>query len=280
MGPHVHGRRPPLQHDDPAARAARAHRARPRAPLRLRPDDVRPRARRPRAHVRRVRRARALPPRARAPGHVRAQRHRRRRQDPQARAPSAARRRSTFSRACRASTPTSSRAIGCLDAGRRAARQRDTSPEIVALIEELVAKGAAYVARDAQGQRRLLRRPRASPATASSRTATSTTCVAGARVERARSSATRSTSRCGRRASRRRLGLGQPVGKGPARLAHRVLGDGARRSSARTSTSTAAGWTSSSRTTRTRSRRARPPGARRSRASGCTTASSTSTPRR
>ena len=51
--------RSPLQHDDPAARAARADRARSRAPLRLRADHVRPRARGPRADVRRVRRARA-----------------------------------------------------------------------------------------------------------------------------------------------------------------------------------------------------------------------------
>ena len=70
--------------------------------------------------------------------------------------------------------------------------------------------------------------------------------------------------------------LGQPVGPRPARLAHRMLGDDRARISARRSTSTAAGSTSSSRTTRMRSRRAAAPtAARRSRASGCTTASST-----
>ena len=50
--------------------------------------------------------------------------------------------------------------------------------------------------------------------------------------------------------------LREPVGQGPPRLAHRVLGDGAAVTSASTSTSTPAAWTSSSRTTRTRSRRA------------------------
>ena len=65
--------------------------------------------------------------------------------------------------------------------------------------------------------------------------------------------------------------VGEPLGQGPSRLAHRVLGHGPALPRATASTSTAAAATSSSRTTRTRSPRARPPACR-SRASGCTTA--------
>ena len=66
--------------------------------------------------------------------------------------------------------------------------------------------------------------------------------------------------------------LGQPVGPRPAGLAHRMLGDERRAARATPSTSTAAGSTSSSRTTRTRSRRAcAPMTATPSRAIGCTT---------
>ena len=90
-------------------------------------------------------------------------------------------------------------------------------------------------------------------------------------------SATRATSRCGRAPSRtsRRGQLALAVGPRPARLAHRVLGDGRRSTSARSSTSTAAGSTCASRTTRTRSRSPGRPGCS-SPATGCTTACSTS----
>ena len=75
--------------------------------------------------------------------------------------------------------------------------------------------------------------------------------------------------------------LGQPLGPRPPRLAHRMLGDVARPSSAPASTSTAAASTSSSPTTRTRSpSRSAPTPARPSPTSGCTTASSTSRARR
>ena len=94
----------------------------------------------------------------------------------------------------------------------------------------------------------------------------------------ARTSATRSTSPCGRRAATT-AGAGTARGARAARVAHRVLGHGRARSR-RTSTSTAAGMDSSSPTTRTRSRRARPRRASPSRASGSTRASSTSTTRR
>ena len=69
-----------------------------------------------------------------------------------------------------------------------------------------------------------------------------------------------------------RAGLGQPVGPGPARLAHRMLGHEHEATSARRSTSTAAASICSSRTTRTSwPSRSRTP-ASRSRATGCTTA--------
>ena len=73
--------------------------------------------------------------------------------------------------------------------------------------------------------------------------------------------------------------LGFALGPGPPRLAHRVLGDGARASSARTSTCTAAASTSSSRTTRTSARSPRPR-ASASRACGCTTGCCASRARR
>ena len=66
-----------------------------------------------------------------------------------------------------------------------------------------------------------------------------------------------------------RADVGVAVGRGPARLAHRVLGDVARDPRRRASTSTAAATTSCSRTTRTRSRRPRAP-ATSSRGTGCT----------
>ena len=62
------------------------------------------------------------------------------------------------------------------------------------------------------------------------------------------------------------------LGRGPAGLAHRVLGDGRGDPRASTSRSTAAAPTSSSPTTRTRSPRPRPPAASRWPGSGCTTA--------
>ena len=65
--------------------------------------------------------------------------------------------------------------------------------------------------------------------------------------------------------------LAGALGRRPARLAHRVLGDGRADARAPTSRSTAAAPTSSSRTTRTRSPRPRPRAASRWRGSGCTT---------
>ena len=123
-------------------------------------------------------------------------------------------------------------------------------------------------------------RCRAIPITACSAAATATRWSPAPGSRSRPTSAIPPTSCCGSRAPRRdRLGLA--VGQGPPRLAHRMLGDDRARISARRSTSTAAGSTSSSRTTRMRSRRAAARTAvRRSRATGCTTASSTWAPRR
>ena len=105
--------------------------------------------------------------------------------------------------------------------------------------------------------------------------------IAGARVEVAPYKRDPGRFRAVEALDARAARLGQPVGPRPARLAHRMLGDGRSASRRRRSTSTAAASTSSSRTTRTRSRRAAAPTtARRSPASGCTTASSTSRRRR
>ena len=70
--------------------------------------------------------------------------------------------------------------------------------------------------------------------------------------------------------------VGGALGRGPAGLAHRVLGDGRADPRRATSRSTAAAPTSSSRTTRTRSPRPRPRAASRWPGSGCTTAWSSS----
>ena len=144
--------------------------------------DVRPRPRRARPHVRRLRRARPLPSRAGLPRHLRAQRHRRRRQDPQARARARRAAARALAAHVRSSTPTSCAACGCLTPDARAARQRehrrDRRPHRAARRQGRSVRGG-----DRQGQRRVLRRPRVPRRTASSRTATSTTCVSGARVE-------------------------------------------------------------------------------------------------
>ncbi len=93
--------------------------------------------------------------------------------------------------------------------------------------------------------------------TASSRSAPWTRCCPARASSRSRAKRTRWTSPCGRAPSPASR-LGQPLGPGPARLAHRVLRDVATATSARRSTSTAAASTWSSRTTRTRSPRPRP----------------------
>ena len=133
----------------------------------------------------------------------------------------------------------------------------ETIPEIVALIEELIARRSRVRGR----RRRVLPRRVVLP-------------VRGAlgqrpdQVEEQEPNPRKedpATSLSGRRTSRTRTPGGtRPVGAGPAGLAHRVLGDGGEGARARSSGSTAAGWTSSSPTTRTsaRSRGVGPPFAR------------------
>ena len=96
-----------------------------------------------------------------------------------------------------------------------------TSREMIALIRALIERGPRLRRRAATSTSRSRKRA----TTASSRAATSTRCARARASRSARRSATRSTSRSGRApspASRR----GSAVGPGPARLAHRVLGDG------------------------------------------------------
>ena len=110
------------------------------------------------------------------------------------------------------------------------ARAADVEPratehiaEVIDIIRRLVEKGLAYAA----GRRRLLRGRRASPATASSRARASTICKAGARIEVGEQKQQPARLRAveGRQAGR--AVVAEPVGPGPPRLAHRVLGDGA-----------------------------------------------------
>ena len=104
------------------------------------------------------------------------------------------------------------------------------------------------------------------------------------RAARRQGTGSRQARRARRKAPRHRLravevlatrretadGVGQPVGQGLSRLAHRVLGDGAEIPRRLSSTSIAAARTTSRSTTRTRSRRPRRGSARASRTSGCT----------
>ena len=196
-----------------------------------------------------------LPARPRLRRHLRPQLHRRRRQDHQARA------------ARRASAPLelaearhrarSPRTWRCSAACRPTIEPRATEhiAEMIALIEELEAQG-----------------PRVPGATATS-TSPSTSfadygklskrklddMMAGARVEVDERKHDPMDFALWKASKPGEPCVGEPVGPGPAGLAHRVLGDGAASTSASRSTSTAAATTSSSRTTRTRSRSPRAP---------------------
>ena len=122
-------------------------------------------------------------------------------------------------------------------------------------------------------------RSRASRSTAGSPARSSRTC-APARASRSTSrSATRSIS-CSGSAPSPASRPGTRRGAWAARAGTSNARRWRSRCSARSSTSTAAAWTSSSRTTRTRSPRAARPATRRSRSSGCTTASCAWTTRR
>ncbi len=119
-----------------------------------------------------------------------------------------------------------------------------------------------------------------SPATASSRSGSSTTCMAGRARRGRRAQARRARLRALEGGEAGRAVVGEPVGPGASRLAPRVLGDERPSISASRSTCTAAARTSSSRTTRTRSRSPRAPPGSPSCATGCTTPSCASTTRR
>ena len=94
-------------------------------------------------------------------------------------------------------------------------------PEIVALIEDLIERGHAYVA---EGD--VYFRVRSLPEYGALSHRDVDQMDQGEGVEGAGARRTRSTSRCGRRASRWRTRRGTRRGAAGGRLAHRVLGDG------------------------------------------------------
>ena len=97
---------------------------------------------------------------------------------------------------------------------------------------------------------------------------------AGRRRQHGRAEAQRGRLRLVEDGQAGRALVAQPLGSGPAGLAHRVLGHEPPPAGHRPSTSTAAGWTSSSRTTRTKWPKASVPTASRWPSTGCTTACS------
>ena len=145
-------------------------------------------------------------------------------------------------------------------------------PGIVRFIEELIERDYAY----AVERRRLL--PRRARSGVRAAVAAAARPDGGGGAEPAEGGSARLRALEGDEAGRGHV-VGLAVGAGPAGLAHRVLGDGARTRSGRCSRSTAAASTSSSRTTRTSSR-SRARSATSSRSSGCTTACSSSAARR
>ncbi len=129
-------------------------------------------------------------------------------------------------------------ALGVLRRRPRAARHRVSSPQIIAMIAAADRQGLRL--RRAQ-RRRVLRGREASPLRPALRQAArrpARRCARRGRRGQARSARFRAVE--GGQARRARLGFA--VGRGAARLAHRVLGDVGRRCWARTSTSTAAAW--------------------------------------
>ena len=99
----------------------------------------------------------------------------------------------------------------------------ETIPEIIDLVCQLIDDGHAYAAR----RQRLLPGRAASPdygklSSSSASTSSRRACASTTEPGKARPARLRPLE--GRQA--RRAGLGQPLGQGPARLAHRVLGDG------------------------------------------------------
>ena len=152
-------------------------------------------------------------------------------------------------------------------------RATEHIPQMIAMIERLIASGHAYAAQghalfrvaSLQGLRQTVApQPQGDDRRRAGR----------GRALQGRPRRFRAVEAVKRRPAR----LGQPMGPRPARLAHRMLGDERDASGRRISTSMAAASTSSSRTTRTRSRKAKPRmAASLSSISGCITAFSRST---
>ena len=255
---------------DTLTRSSSSRPARAGRDVRLRPDRLPARPHRQRAAVRRLRvAARAGCASAGYDGHARPQHHGRQRQDlrgrARARAPQRAPRRREWYL-----EDTARFGLGMPDVEPKAT---ETIPEIVALIEELVARGHAY----AVGRRRLLPRRALRRATARL-SGQRPDQVRGAGAEPAQGGSARLRALEGDEGGRGHvvgLALGRAAGRAGTSSARRWP----RRRSGRSSRSTAAGSTSSSRTTRTSSR-SRTPSATRSRGSGCTTGCSGSPARR
>ena len=248
-------------------RSGRAERARSRRHLRLRPDRLRAHPRGQRAPVHRLLAAQALP-RARGLRRVaRHQHHRRERQDLRRRP-----------RARRSERGARARDDRRLRRGHRRARPRPARPR---------AEGHRDDRRDHRpdrGARGVGSRLRARAATSTSGSpvlprlrqaleppARGDAAGRGRRCRRAEGVAAGLRALEGAQGGRGHL-VGVALGRGPAGLAHRVLGHGRGRAGRRRSSCTAAARTSSSRTTRTRSLRPRRRAASRWRAPGCTTA--------
>ena len=181
-------------------------------------------------------------------GDVRPQLHRRRRQDHQARQRARGSPRARSRERYIAEYREDMAALGVLPPDVEP-KATEHIPEMIALIERLIASGVAY----AGGRRRLLRGRGGSPPTASSRARTSTSCRPARASRSTSASAIPLDFALWKARQAGRAVVAEPVGPGPAGLAHRVLGDGHAATWARPSTSTAAARTSSSRTTRTRS---------------------------
>ncbi len=254
----VYDRRMRLQ--DTLTREARRASAASRADrdLRLRPDRLPAGAHRQRAAVRRLHVARAVAQDAGSRGPARPQHHGRQRQD--LRGGARAQRRAG-ARGDRV-VPRGHRGLRARDAGLAAARDRDDAGD------RRADRGAARLGARVHGRTATsTSASRASRATAPCRVSVPTRSRSRSRTRPRR---TRATSPSGRRRRRARTRRGRPPGASAAPAGTSSARRWPRRSSARSSGSTAAGSTSSSRITRT-SARSRCPSAIRSRGSGCTT---------
>ena len=166
------------------------------------------------------------------------------------------------------------RALGIKDPTVRP-KATETIPEMIALIERLIAGGHAYesggdvyfAVRSFPGVRQALRPRHRRDGDAGAH-------------RRRRAQARPARLRAVEGGQARRAALAEPLGRRPARAGTSSARRCPRWSSGCPSTSTAAAATSSSRTTRTRSRSPRPRRASRSRTTGCTAACCRSTRRR